>query len=126
MWSTREFLRYDVRRARLCAHRRRVPSPLAAFRDGRNPYAVDHAGLERRCRAHFVPGGPHLLQVSSGENVSSRRPSWFRPRLPLDRLREFSLRRSPVTPAAPPLTGQRRPTGTRGRGEATGALPPRP
>jgi hypothetical protein len=26
---TREFLRYDVQRARLCDYRRRVPSPLA-------------------------------------------------------------------------------------------------
>jgi hypothetical protein len=26
---TRGFLRYDVRRARLCAYRRRLPSPLA-------------------------------------------------------------------------------------------------
>jgi hypothetical protein len=35
--------------------------------------------------------GPFLLQVFHGGNVSSRRPSWYRRRLPLERLRAFGL-----------------------------------
>jgi hypothetical protein len=85
---TREFLRYDLSTNRLCAYTRRVPSPLAAFRNGRNPFAHDHAQLDRHYRVHDIEG-PYLLQVFHGGNVSSRRPSWYRRRLPLDRLRSF-------------------------------------
>lgn len=87
---TREFLRYDISTARLCAYSRREPSPLAAFLDGRNPFADDHARLDERYRVHDIDG-PYLLQVFHGGNVSSRRPSWYRRRLPLDRLRPFGI-----------------------------------
>ena len=87
---TREFLRYDISSGRLCAYTRGDPSPLAAFRNGRNPFALDHAGLDRHYRVHNI-AGPYLLQVFHGGNVSSRRPSWYRRRLPLDRLAAFGI-----------------------------------
>lgn len=87
---TREFLRLEPARNRLCAYRRRVPSPLAAFRYGRNPYEHDHADLARRFRVHWVEGA-QLLQVFHGGNLASHRPSWYRRRQPLDRLRAFGL-----------------------------------
>jgi hypothetical protein len=87
---TRNFLRYDISNRKLCSYSRREPSPLAAFRGGRNPFAHDHAGLVRHYRVHDVEG-PYLLQVFHGCNVSSRRPSWYRRRLPLERLRPFGL-----------------------------------
>jgi hypothetical protein len=87
---TREFLRYDVSTEKLCAYSRREPSPLAAFRGGCNPFAHDHAGLGRHYRVHDIEG-PYLLQVFHGGNVSSRRPSWYRRRLSLDRLRPFGI-----------------------------------
>lgn len=87
---TREFLRYDAASGRLCAYSRPEPSPLAAFRGGRNPFAHDHAELARHYRVHDVRG-PYLLQVFHGGNVSSRRPSWYRRRLPADRLRPFGI-----------------------------------
>jgi hypothetical protein len=87
---TRSFLRYDILTGKLCSYARREPSPLAAFRGGRNPFAHDHAGLDRHYRVHDVEG-PYLLQVFHGGNVSSRRPSWYRRRLPLDRLAAFGL-----------------------------------
>ncbi|MEJ2583413.1 MAG: hypothetical protein P8127_17575, partial [Acidobacteriota bacterium] len=76
---TREFLRFDSSTGRLCAYRRRVPSPLAAFRNGCNPFAYDHAALDSNYRVHDIDG-PYLLQVYHGGNVSSRRPSWYRRR----------------------------------------------
>jgi len=88
---TREFLRWDVANGRLCAYSRRRPAPLAAFRGGRNPFAHDHAELDRRYRVHAI-GGPYLVQIFHGGNVSSRRPSWYRRRLPLDRLQEFGIK----------------------------------
>jgi hypothetical protein len=87
---TRDFLRYDISTGRLCAYTRGDPSPLAAFRNGRNPFAQDHAGLDRHYRVHNIVG-PYLLQVFHGDNVSSRRPSWYRRRLPLDRLAAFGI-----------------------------------
>jgi hypothetical protein len=88
---TRNFLRYDISTGKLCAYTRREPSPLAAFRNGRNPFAQDHSGLDRFFRVHDIVG-PYLLQVFHGGNLSSRRPSWFRRRLPLDRLEAYGLR----------------------------------
>jgi hypothetical protein len=87
---TRDFLRYDLSTGKLCSYSRREPSPLAAFRGGRNPFAHDHAGLLQHYRVHDVEG-PYLLQVFHGGNVSSRRPSWYRRRLPLEHLRPFGL-----------------------------------
>ena len=87
---TRNFLRYDLSTGKVCSYSRREPSPLAAFRGGCNPFAHDHAGLDRRYRVHDVEG-PYLLQVFHGGNVSSRRPSWYRRRLPLERLRPFGI-----------------------------------
>ena len=88
---TKSFLRYDLATRRLCRYWRRQPSPLAAFRAGINPFARDHAELERHYRVHVIEG-PFLLQVYHGGNVSTRCPSWYRPRLSLDRLAEFGLR----------------------------------
>jgi hypothetical protein len=87
---TRRFLRYDDANGRLCAYSRSEASPLAAFRGGRNPFAHDHAELNRHYRVHDV-GGPYLLQVFHGGNVSSRRPSWYRRRLPLTLLEAFGI-----------------------------------
>ena len=87
---TREFLRLDPSTGRLCAYKRRVPSPLAAFRNGRNPFAHDHAALDSNYQVHDIEG-PYLLQVFHGGNVSSRRPSWYRRRLPLSRLEAFGI-----------------------------------
>ena len=87
---TREFLRYDVSTGKLCAYSRREPSPLAAFRAGRNPFAHDHAGLDRHYRVHDI-AGPYLVQIFHGGNVSSRRPSFYRRRLPLERLEDFGI-----------------------------------
>jgi hypothetical protein len=78
---TRNFLRYDILAGKLCAYSRREPSPLAAFKGGRNPFAHDHAELERRYRVHDI-AGPYLVQIFHGGNVSSRRPPWYRRRLP--------------------------------------------
>jgi hypothetical protein len=88
---TREFLRYDASTGRLCAYSRREPSPLAAFRGGLNPFAHDHAELDLHYRLYDIPG-PYLLQVFHGGNVSSRRPSWYRRRLPLNRLEAYGVR----------------------------------
>jgi len=88
---TRDFLRFDISAGRLCAYTRREPSPLAAFRNGRNPFAHDHSGLDRHYRVHDIAGS-YLLQVFHGGNVSSRRPSWYRRRLPLDRLEAYGIR----------------------------------
>ncbi len=90
---TRDFLRYDLTHRKLSAYSRAVPSPLAAFKGGRNPYAGDHAQLEKRYRARHIEGA-YLLQVFHGGNVSSRRPSWYRRRLPLERLDPFGVRES--------------------------------
>jgi len=87
---TREFLRYDLVSGKLAAYRRDVPSPLAAFRGGRNPYACDHAELEKGFAAQHIAGA-YLLQVFHGGNVSTRKPSWYRRRLPLDRLGPFGV-----------------------------------
>lgn len=90
VYCTRDFLRYDISTGKLCAYTRREPSPLAAFRNGRNPFAHDHAGLDLHYQVHDVPG-QFLLQVFHGGNVSSRRPSWYRRRLPLERLAAFGI-----------------------------------
>ena len=91
---TKDFLRYDLSTGKLCAYSRRESSPLAAFRGERNPFAHDHAGLDRHYRVHDI-AGPYLLQVFHGGNVSSRRPSWYRRRLPLERLAAFGLSTQP-------------------------------
>lgn len=87
---TRTFLRYDPVRRRLCSYWRRHPSPLVAFRRGRNPFAHDHATLENHYRVHRVKG-PYLMQVFHGGNVSTRRPPWYRPRVSLERLKDFGI-----------------------------------
>ena len=87
---TREFLRLDESTGKLSAYTRSQPSPLAAFRGGRNPFVHDHAELDHRYRVHDI-AGPYLVQVFHGGNVSSRRPSWYRRRLPLDRLAAFGI-----------------------------------
>ena len=91
VYCTRDFLRYDVSTGKLCAYSRREPSPLAAFRGGRNPFAHDHVELERRYRVHHI-AGPYLVQIFHGGNVSSRRPPWYCRRLPLECLEEFGIR----------------------------------
>jgi len=91
---TRDFLRYDISTGKLCAYTRPAPSPLAAFSNGRNPFAHDHAGIDRHYRVHEI-AGPYLLQVFHGGNVSSRRPSWYRRRLPLERLAAFGIGTQP-------------------------------
>ncbi len=90
---TRDFLRYDLTSGKLAAYSRDVPSPLAAFRGGLNPYSCDHVDLEKRFAAQPIDGA-FLLQVFHGGNVSSRRPSWYRRRLPLERLEPFGVRQS--------------------------------
>jgi hypothetical protein len=85
-----DFLRLDPERGRLCVYRRRVPCPLAAFRHGSNPYAHDHAGLDDHYRTHRVRRA-YLLQIFHGGNISTRRPSWYRRRLPLAMLDEFGV-----------------------------------
>ena len=87
---TKEFLRFDYSTGKLSAYKRREPSPLAAFRGGRNPFVHDHAELVHCYRVHDIVGS-YLLQVFHGGNVSSRRPSWYRRRLNLDRLEAFGL-----------------------------------
>jgi len=87
---TKAFLRYDLASGKLAAYSRDVPSPLAAFRGGLNPYACDHAAIEERFSARHIEGA-FLLQVFHGGNVSTRRPSWYRRRLPLDRLDPFGV-----------------------------------
>lgn len=74
---TKVFLRYDLERRRQHRDRRREPSPLAAFRGGLNPYQVDHKDLERHYPVPEIRGA-YLLQVVHGDNLSSRRPSWWR------------------------------------------------
>lgn len=75
---SKDFLRLDARSGRLYAYRRREPSPLAAFRRGLNPYAHDHKHLEKHHRVHVLPGGPYLLQIAHGNNLSNRLPAWWR------------------------------------------------
>jgi hypothetical protein len=87
---TREFLRYDPSSGKLCSYTRREPSPLAAFRGDLNPFVHDHAALDQHFRV-FDIAGPYLLQVFHGGNLSTRRPSWYRRRLPLDRLAAFGI-----------------------------------
>ena len=92
VYCTKHFLRLDVDGLRLYDYSRRVPSPLAAFRGGANPYAHDHAELEGHHRVHLLPER-FLLQVVHGANLSNRRPRWLRfyRRVALDRLRPFGL-----------------------------------
>ena len=87
---TRSFLRYDPDAGRLCAYWRVHPSPLVAFRGGKNPFAHDHAALAGHFRIHHVKG-PYLVQIFHGGNVSTRRPPWYRPRVSLNRLRPFGI-----------------------------------
>ena len=90
VYCSRQFLRYDISNSKLSAYARRQPSPLAAFRGGKNPFAYDHADLDAHYRVYELRG-EFLLQVFHGGNVSTRRPSWYRRRLPLERLRPFGI-----------------------------------
>jgi hypothetical protein len=74
---TRDFLRLEPASGRLHSYRRREPSPLAAFRGGRNPYSQDHKYLAGQANVHFLRGA-YLLQVVHGRNLSNRAPSWWR------------------------------------------------
>lgn len=71
---TQEFLRWDPGAGRLHRIRRHEPAPLAAFRGGENPYAVDHKHLARLPGVHGIRGA-FLLQVAHGGNVSNHRPA---------------------------------------------------
>ncbi|MEM7048138.1 MAG: hypothetical protein AAF604_00690 [Acidobacteriota bacterium] len=89
---THRSLRYHPRSGRLQRYRRREAAPLAAFRGGSNPYAIDHRFLASQSGVHTLRG-PYLLQVVHGGNVKNRPPKAWR----LDRwtrrsrLREFGL-----------------------------------
>jgi hypothetical protein len=74
---TKDFLRFDAQSGRLYSYRRRETSPLAAFRNGLNPYAYDHKHLEKHCKVHVLRG-QYLLQVAHGNNLSNRLPAWWR------------------------------------------------
>jgi len=89
---TPEFLRYDPRNGRLHRYRRREPSPLAAFRGGENPYAVDHKHLLAEPGVRVL-GGAYLLQIVHGGNVSNHPPSpWRLDRwTPRERLADYGL-----------------------------------
>jgi hypothetical protein len=89
---TKEFLRWDPEAGRLHRIRRREPAPLAAFRGGENPYAMDHKHLARLPGVHGIRGA-FLLQVVHGGNVSSHRPApWqFHRRRSKDRLAAFGV-----------------------------------
>lgn len=87
---TRRFLRLDRRTGRVFRYRRRVPSPLAAFRGGRNPFAHDHDSLDRHYRTAFLPGA-YLLQVAHGGNLSTRFAKPFRRRASAAELAGFGL-----------------------------------
>lgn len=82
---TKDSLRWDPEGRRLHEYHRREPAPLAAFRGGANPYAVDHKHLERQEGVHRI-AGPYLLQVVHGGNLANRRPRFWR----LDRRRSPS------------------------------------
>jgi len=90
----RRFLRLDRRTGRVVRYRRRVPSPLAAFRGGRNPFAHDHDSLERHYRTAFLPGA-YLLQVAHGGNLSTRFSKPFRRRASADELAGFGVELQP-------------------------------
>ena len=89
---TKDFLRLDARSGRLYSYRRREPSPLAAFRNGLNPYAHDHKHLEKHCQVHFLKD-QYLLQIAHGNNLSNRLPAWWRidRRVSRKRLAAFGL-----------------------------------
>jgi hypothetical protein len=89
---TRSFLRFDRASGGIHRYRRREPSPLAAFRDGANPYRVDHKFLDDHYRTHEVRE-PYLLQVIHGDNLANRRLRRWRldRRVPRRVLREFGL-----------------------------------
>lgn len=92
VYATKRFLRYDPEARRLYDRAREECAPLAAFAGGRNPYARDHATLERHYRACVFPD-PYLLQVVHGGNLSWRRPRWwhFRYKVPLARLEPYGV-----------------------------------
>ncbi|MDH3402115.1 MAG: putative rhamnosyl transferase [Acidobacteriota bacterium] len=91
-YCTRSFLRFHPATRSLYARSRRLPSPLAAFPGGRNPYAFDHTELGGRYRTLMIPGC-YLLQVVHGGNLSNRAPSWrhFPLRTSLARLAPFGV-----------------------------------
>lgn len=89
---TKNFLRWDLRADRLHRYSRTEPSPLSAFRGGRNPYEVDHKHLHSLSGVHEIRGS-YLLQVVHGGNVSNHRPKPWRldRRVPRQRLAAFAL-----------------------------------
>lgn len=74
---THESLRWEPRSGRLHRYRRREPTPLAAFRGGANPYAIDHKHLGELPGVHRIRGC-HLLQVVHGGNVANHPPRPWR------------------------------------------------
>jgi hypothetical protein len=65
---------------------------LAAFPGGRNPFAHDHATIERHYAYHRIDGA-YLLQVVHGGNLSSRISAWsFRRRTARKHLAPFGIR----------------------------------
>ena len=89
---TRDFLRWDTASGRLHRYVRREPSPLAAFRGGRNPFELDHKHLDRLPGVHSV-SGEYLLEVVHGGNLKNRRPKAWRidRRVNRRRLADFGL-----------------------------------
>ena len=87
---SRCFLRLHLRKGKAYRYRRRVPSPLAAFRGGANPYAHDHEELPRHYRSAEVCGA-YLLQVAHGGNLASTFPKPFRRRASLAVFGAFGL-----------------------------------
>jgi hypothetical protein len=92
VYVTKRFLRYDPVSRGLYDRKRQEPAPLAAFVGGRNPFAHDHASLEKHYHTLTLPEA-YLLQVVHGGNLSWRRPSWrhFPYRVGLERLEPFGV-----------------------------------
>lgn len=89
---SKDFLRWDLEADRLHNYRRREPSPLSAFRGGKNPYTLDHKYLEQLPGIHLIRGS-YLLQIIHGGNVKNRRPKpWrFDRWVPRRRLADFGV-----------------------------------
>jgi hypothetical protein len=96
IYCTRAFLRLDIRSGKTYSYRRDHPSPLAAFRRGKNPLVCNHADLEKRYggKVHLLKE-PYLLQVAHQGNLSTRWPKRFRRRVPKAELRPFAIHESP-------------------------------
>lgn len=91
VYCTYDFLRLDSNSGRIYSYTRKEPCPLAAFPGGRNPFAHDHAALERHYSCHRIDGA-YLLQVVHGGNLSSRISALsFRRRTARKRLAPFGV-----------------------------------